>query len=101
MLALLVERLEVRPVVASSVGFLCGFVVSYLLQRQWVFASDRAHTQTLPRFSVVVGLGLALNATVLWFGTEYLSHHYVWVQLAAFAVAPCNNYVLHTLWTFR
>jgi putative flippase GtrA len=100
-LTLLVELGGLRPVVASAVGFLCGFVVSYLLQRRWVFATDHRHGFTLPRFVVVIGLGLLINTAVLWLGTEYLEHHYALVQLAAFAVVPLNNYVLNSLWTFR
>lgn len=100
-LTLLVELAAMRPVIASAVGFLCGFVVSYLLQRGWVFATDLRHGLTLPRFVVVIGLGLAINSAVLWIGTEYLEHHYALVQLAAFAIVPLNNYVLNSLWTFR
>lgn len=100
-LTLLVEVGGLRPVVASAVGFMCGFVVSYLLQRRWVFATALRHGFTLPRFVVVIGLGLLINTTVLWIGTEYLEHHYALVQLAAFVVVPLNNYVLHSLWTFR
>lgn len=100
-LTVLVEVAGLRPVVASAIGFLCGFVVSYLLQRRWVFATDLTHGFTLPRFVVVIGLGLLINTAVLWLGTEYLEHHYALVQLAAFVVVPLNNYVLNSLWTFR
>ena len=100
-LAALVEFTGRRPVIASAVGFLCGFVVSYTLQRRWVFATDRTHGFTFPRFALVIGLGLAINTVVLWVGTEYLEHHYALVQLAAFVLVPLNNYVLNSLWTFR
>ena len=100
-LTVLVELAELRPVFASAVGFMCGLVVSYTLQRRWVFVTDLAHRSTLPRFLVVIGMGLALNSAVLWLGTEYLDHHYALVQLAAFVVVPFNNYLLNSLWTFR
>ncbi|GGI05931.1 GtrA family protein [Egicoccus halophilus] len=100
-LTALVELLAVRPVTASAMGFGCGLVVSYALQRRWVFATRRRHRRTLPRYLVVVGAGLAVNTLVLLVGTELFSHHYAWVQLAAFVAAPANNYVLNSLWTFR
>ncbi|MFA9446133.1 GtrA family protein [Egicoccus sp. AB-alg6-2] len=100
-LTALVELTGLRPVLASAIGFLCGLVVSYTLQRRWVFATGLKHAFTLPRFLAVVGLGLAINSTVLWIGTEHLHHHYALVQLVAFAVVPLNNYVLNSLWTFR
>ncbi|MFA9429672.1 GtrA family protein [Egicoccus sp. AB-alg2] len=101
LLALLVEVAGRQPVTASAVGFLGGLVVSYLLQRRFVFATGHAHGHTLPRFLTVVGLGLLLNTLVLFVGTGVLELHYAWVQPAAFALVPLNNYLLNSLWTFR
>jgi putative flippase GtrA len=100
-LTALVELGGWRPVLASAVGFGAGFVVSYTLQRRWVFATVLGHAHTLPRFLTVIGLGLALNSLVLYLGTETWSVHYAPVQVVAFALVPANNYVLNSLWTFR
>jgi putative flippase GtrA len=83
------------------VGFLVGLVVSYSLQRRWVFAHDGRHRRLLPRFLTVTGLALLLNTAVVHVGTEVLELHYAPVQLVAFAVIPVSNYLLNSWWTFR
>lgn len=100
-LALLVEFAGLRPVVASTAGFVVGLIVSYTLQRRWVFASTGRHRTLLPRFLTVIALALALNTVVVHVGTEVFSVHYALVQLVAFGLIPLNNYVLNSLWTFR
>jgi putative flippase GtrA len=100
-LAALVELFGLRPVLASTVGFGAGLVVSYTLQRRWVFASRERHRTLLPRFLTVIAVALLLNTVVVHLGTEVLAVHYVLVQLVAFGLIPLNNYVLNSLWTFR
>jgi putative flippase GtrA len=100
-LFLLVELFIVRPVVASTVGFVASIFVSYTLQRRWVFASSVANHVALPRFVLVTGVGLALNASVVFVGTEVLHGHYGVVQVVALMLVPLSNYLLNSLWTFR
>jgi putative flippase GtrA len=100
-LTVLVEWAGVTPVPASTVGFLASVVVSYTLQRSWVFANPGRHRSQLPRFLVVTGVALGLNTSVLWVGTTLLTTHYVLVQLVALALIPLSNYLLNSLWTFR
>ncbi|WP_169786687.1 GtrA family protein [Nitriliruptor alkaliphilus] len=100
-LTLLVELGGLRPLVASTVGFGVGLVVSYTLQRRWVFASLGRHRTLLPRFLTVIAVALLLNTVVVHLGTEVLTVHYALVQLVAFGLIPLNNYVLNSLWTFR
>lgn len=100
-LTALVELAAVRPVVASTVGFVTSIAVSYGLQRSWVFASRGDHRRLLPRFLTVTAVALLLNTLVVHVGTEVLDTHYALVQLVAFAVIPVSNYLLNSLWTFR
>ncbi len=99
--ALLVELGGLRPVVASSIGFMLGVVVSYLVQKHWVFASGAQHRIALPRFLTVTAVGWTINWTVLYVGTEVMDAHYILVQAVAFVLLPLNNFVLNSLWTFR
>lgn len=100
-LAGLVEVFGLRPVIASTAGFGVGLVVSYTLQRRWVFANRGRHRTLLPRFLTVVAVALLLNTVVVHVGTEVMAMHYALVQLVAFGLIPLNNYVLNSLWTFR
>src|SRR5699024_8959601 len=49
-LTLLVETGLAAPVLASTIGFVLSIVVSYTLQKLWVFSSTARHRTTLPRF---------------------------------------------------
>lgn len=100
-LTVLVETGIAGPVLASGIGFVLSVVVSYTLQKAWVFGSRAAHRATLPRFLVVCGVALGLNTVVLTLGTEVLSIHYVPVQVVALVLIPLSNYLINAAWTFR
>lgn len=99
--AVLVEVAGLRPVIASTIGFVASIVVSYLLQRRWVFNSPVSNRLAVPRFLTVTAIGFLLNASILWVGTEMLDIHYAPVQLVALVAIPVSNYLLNSLWTFR
>jgi putative flippase GtrA len=100
-LILLVEVTGLRPVIASTIGFILSIAVSFTLQHRWVFPNAMRATTTLPRFLVVAAVGLALNTVILTVGTEWFTAYYVVVQMVAFVVIPVSNYLLNGLWTFR
>lgn len=99
-LTVLVESGAAPPVTASTVGFVLSIVVSYTLQKSWVFASTARHRTTLPRFLVATLVAMLLNAAVVGLGTEVFSLHYLAVQAVALVLIPVSNYVINALWTF-
>jgi len=100
-LVLLVEGFQVWPVGASTAGFVASIVVSYVLQRTWVFRSAAGHVATGARFLAVTAVAFALNAGILWCGTELLSAAYPVAQAVALVTIPVVNYTLNSLWTFN
>ena len=98
---LLAEGAGVRPVVASTVGFVASIAVSYALQHAWVFRSATAHTVAGSRFLTVTAVAFLLNTTILWLGTEVLPGAYPAVQAVAIVAIPMVNYSLNSRWTFR
>jgi putative flippase GtrA len=97
----LAEGLHVRPVAASTTGFLASIVVSYVLQHAWVFNSTTGHAVAGTRFLTVTAAAFALNTVVLWMGTEVLHGPYPVVQAVALVAIPVLNYSLNSRWTFR
>ncbi|WIM95462.1 GtrA family protein [Actinoplanes oblitus] len=95
-----VHLLHLRPVVASTAGFLAGVVVSYLLQRGWVFRSAAGHALAGSKFLVVTGVAVTVNTLVLWLGTEVLAVPYPIVQPLALTLIALVNYSLNARWTF-
>lgn len=100
-LTLLVETGLSAPVLASAVGFALSIVVSYTLQKSWVFGSQGRHRATLPRFLLATVVALLLNTTVLTIGTELASVHYLVAQAVALVLIPMSNYLINASWTFN
>lgn len=95
-----VHLLHLRPVVASTTGFLASIAVSYLLQRLWVFRSTAGHALAGSKFLIVTGVAFTINTVVLWLGTEVLAVPYPIVQPVALTLIPLVNYFLNSRWTF-
>ena len=100
-LVLLAEGLHVWPVAASTAGFVASIVVSYVLQKAWVFRSTTGHGVAGARFLTVTAVAFGLNTGIVWAGTEALGIAYGIVQAVALAVIPVVNYTLNSRWTFK
>jgi putative flippase GtrA len=87
-------------VYASTLGFLISAVVNYLLTARVTFRSAERHRVTAPRFVVVAGSGLALNALLL---SSLLSLHVhpIGAQVCTTIVVIFWNYFINALWTFK
>jgi putative flippase GtrA len=85
---------------ASTAGFAASVLVSYLLQRRWVFRADTSHAVTGPRFLTVTAAAFALNTAVLWLGADLLGAPFPLVQAIAILLIPGLNYLLNSRWTF-
>lgn len=97
----LVELAAVKPLPASAAGFLLGAVVNYSLARLFVFASERSHVRAFTRFLIVAGIGLAINAGLMFVFIEVFGLHYFPAQLGATAMLLFWHYAGNALWTFR
>jgi putative flippase GtrA len=89
----------IQPLVASSIGFVASAVANYTLNRRFTFRSDVKYVTGLERFSIIAGVGLALNAMVMAAGIS-LGIHYVPSQVVATAVVLLWNFQVNRLWTF-
>jgi putative flippase GtrA len=97
---LLLASAGVRPVPASTAGFVASIVVSYALQHAWVFRSAAGHAVAGSRFLTVTAAAFLLNTAVLWVGTELLNGPFALVQAVALVAIPILNYTLNSRWTF-
>jgi len=97
----LVESAGFEPTVASALGFGVSVIVSYVLQRAWVFRSARRHREAIPLFLGVVLVAGNVNVVIVAVGTNALGLAYVIPQTVALVVIPIVNYVLNSLFTFR
>ena len=99
-LIVLVEALDVDPVVATTAGFVVGAVINYLLNYHITFNSSKSHLGAVTKFGVVAFVGAVLNAGIMRFAHGVLGVHYLVAQVAATAIVLVLNFVLNKVWTF-
>lgn len=95
-----VELLGAAPWVASASGACIGAIVNYFLNYHLIFASNRPHKATLPRFVVVAATSVVLSAFIVRLGQTW-GVHYLLSQVVATAASLIIGYLLNKAWTFR
>jgi putative flippase GtrA len=95
------EAEGMEETLASSIGYAAAAVLNYLLNRRLTFASDVAHRRAAPRFIVVAGTGLGVNALLLGLFSYVLRLPLLPSQILATAGVLVWNYLGHARWTFR
>ena len=99
-LTLLVELLHTKADVASSIGYGVGAAVSYILNRFWTFKSDLSHAQSLPRFIVMIGIGLLLSFALMHALVDFAGIYYLLAQVLTTGMVMLSNYLLAASWVF-
>ncbi|WP_066963005.1 GtrA family protein [Microbulbifer sp. Q7] len=99
LLVVLIEWMGVFAVVASATAYGVAAVVSYLLNFYMTFQGRAGHRQALPRFMVVVAVGLGVNT--LSFTLLLIFFPYLVAQLGATLVTLVSNYLLHQRWIYH
>lgn len=100
-LVLLVQRFGVNAQYSSAIGFGCGAVLSYLLNRQWTFESTGPHGRLVVRFALMVAAGFCLNSALMYSGMRMLGLYYLFAQCIATAVTLAMNFLVSRIWVFR
>ena len=99
-LIVLVQFWAVDPVFASSIGFIAGAIINYILNYHFTFQSDKRHAEALTKFLIVATIGAGINGFIMYIGVENTSINYMVVQIFATCVVLLWNYVVNKLWTF-
>jgi putative flippase GtrA len=99
-LIVLVQVAGMGAVVASTLGAVAGAVLNYGLNHQFTFASDRSHGHALPRFALVSGAGIALNAVVVAAMLAFVTPHYLVAQVVATGAVLVGGFIANRAWTF-
>jgi putative flippase GtrA len=96
----LVHGRDVSPTLASSLGFIAGAVVNYILNYRFTFRSRSQHGPAVAKFVLLAGVGLLLNAGLmrLLVGAGW---NYLLAQVCATGIVLLWNFSGNSLWTFR
>lgn len=97
----LVESGLLAPVAAAGVATGVVIISSYIVNRAWIFPTDRSHASAFSRFVVASGLSMALNTGLMHLAVQVFAWHY-WIGLGlATVVVPPTNFIINQFWSFR
>lgn len=99
-LIVLVQFWTVDPVFASSLGFIVGAIINYILNYHFTFQSDKRHAEALTKFLIVATIGAGINGFIMYIGVENTNINYMIVQIFATFAVLLWNFVVNKLWTF-
>ena len=99
-LVVLVQFWAVDPVFASSLGFVVGAVINYILNYHFTFRSRKRHSEALTKFLIVAIIGAGINGFIMYIGVENTRINYMIIQLFATLVVLLWNFIVNSLWTF-
>ncbi len=99
-LVLLVQTDFADPVGANLAAYVLGGIVSYSLNRQFAFRSQRPHSHAVWRFAVVAGVGFLLTGILTYWFHHRLGLHYLLAAVMTSCVVLFWSFVANRLWTF-
>lgn len=95
----LVEFFLVNPLFASTLGYLVGAFINYLLNHYFTFRSTSPHRQALLRFTLNSIFGVTINFLIMYFLLLY--RPYLLSQVLTSIIILSWNFFIHRCWTFR
>lgn len=87
------------PVLASSIGMFIGACINYALNYRFTFRSTTGHHRAAPRFFLIAGVGLGLNAAGMAVLTPHLP--YLIAQVLATGMVLLLTYTANSVWAFK
>jgi len=96
----LVEILGIEAILASTMGFCLGAIVSYLFNYKFTFKSGAHHFVAFPKFAAIAILGAVFNASIMAVAVHRVGLNYLVAQFAATAAVFFWSYTAHRHWTF-
>jgi putative flippase GtrA len=90
---LISRQMPEYPVTAAVLAYFGAAVAGYLSQRIITFRSTTPHQQAVPRFAVMVALGIAVSLTYALVLTRGLGFHPMVAIILASVTVPVVNYL--------
>ena len=99
-LIVLVEIWSIHATVATTLGFVLGSILNYLLQYYWAFGTSGSHSDRIARYGVVTTITMAINSGIFWVLNEKVGIPYLLAQIAVTGVVVVLNYEANRRFTF-
>jgi putative flippase GtrA len=101
LLIALVEGLGADPTISSAASYTGLTLLNYALNYSYTFKATVPHHRTLPRFTVVALVALAVNTAVMYTLERLAGLHYIAAQLCATALTLVWTFSANHFWAFQ
>lgn len=99
-LVVLVEALHIQSILATSIGFVAGAFVSYLLNRRYTFQSNSLFWNKLAKYYGMTTVGLLINGAIVALLLSW-DFYYLVAQVFATGIVLIWNFLSARLVVFR
>lgn len=89
------------PEIANAIGYACGFVLSYILNKNFTFGSKASHKRDFTRFIIAMSAAYAINLAVLIIAHRMLFLDKYFAQILAGIAYTASGFVFNRFFTFR
>ena len=96
-----VQAVGLAPVVAAVVATMIVIVTSYVINRAFVFETDRAHGSAFLRFAIASLLGTSTSSLLMFLATKVFGWPYQVGAALAVVIVPPLNFIVNQFWAFR
>ena len=79
---------------SQTVSFLVGFVVSFLLNKLWVFRSSGGSIQELYRYAIIAAINLAMGNFILWMFASVVGLNFFVAKIVVMISIAMWNYFI-------
>ena len=96
-----VRGIGLPAVQAAALATVVVIFTSYVVNRKWVFDTDRSHLSSFSRFAAASGLSIALNSGLMHVAVGVLHWSYLAGVVLATVIVPPVNFAINHFWAFR
>ncbi|RDU60535.1 GtrA family protein [Helicobacter marmotae] len=89
------------PEVANIIGYGVGFIISYILNKTFTFASPSSHKRDLPRFLLAMGVAYIAQFITMSCSYRIFGLNAYIAQIVGGAVYVCIGFVMSRYYAFR
>lgn len=88
-------------ITAQSISFLCGLLVSFLLNRAWVFSSSGKPHHEFVRYLILAAINLVCSNILIYVLTYFVGLHGLVAKIIVMGCVASWNYTLFSKLIFR
>lgn len=97
----LLMYLGAMPEIANIIGYICGILLSYFLNKHFTFQSKNSHKRDFSRFFIAMALAFLINFIVLIITHRIFGINKYVSQIIAGIFYTASGYIFNKFFTFK